>query len=151
MKHLAFVLLLTLGCTAPPKPVPEAPTPGRVGSTIGGPIFRAPLNPVTGNNATIIVLDTTNVPIFPKPERLVVSCRFDQQVTILYQVQRLGSVTWRTVNGNGTGDVVSANTDTFIDYLVLGPNNRIEVVTGSTGPTVAEINIGPVYDRPLAF
>ena len=144
MKYLLLVLALTLSCVTP-----TGSSPGRVGSTVGGPVFRAPLNPVTGNNATVTVFDTTVAPVFPLPERLAVTCRFDQAVTILYQVERLGSSTWRTVNGSG--DAVTANTDFFIDYLVQGPNNRIQVVTGSTGPTVAEINVAPIYDRPLAL
>ena len=150
MTKLKFVLFLSLflgACVAnPPKP-----EPGRVGSSFGGPVFRAPLNVVTGNSATITVFDSTVVPVFPLPERLVVSCRFDQNVTVLYEVQRLGSVTWRTVNGGGAGDVVTANQDTLFDYLVQGPNSRLQVVTGGTGPTTSEINIAPVYDRALAL
>jgi hypothetical protein len=141
---IVLCLFLFVGCATT-----QPAGPHKVGSSFGGPLFRAALNPVTGNNATIIVFDSTVTPIIPAPERLLVTCRFDQAVTILYQVQRYGSSTWRTTNGSG--DSAAANTDTFLDYLVLGPFSRIEVVTGSTGPSVAEINIGPVYDRPLAM
>lgn len=140
-------LFVLVGCTAHNGTAPQEPH--KVGSSFGGPMFRAALNPVTGNSATIIVFDSTVTPIIPAPERLLVSCHFDQAVTVLYQVQRFGSSTWRTTNGSG--DSAPANTETFLDYLVLGPYSRIEVVTGSTGPTVAEINIAPIYDRPLAM
>ena len=80
-----------------------------------------------------MAFDTTVTPVVPLPERLAVTCRFDQAVTILYQVQRIGDVTWRTMNG--VGDAVPANTDAFLDYLIQGANSRIEVVNGGTGPS----------------
>lgn len=148
IKLLFLCALIVTGCAVRSGENPAEPH--KVGSSFGGPLFRAPLNPVTGNNATIIIFDSTVTPIIPAPERYLVSCRFDQPVTILYQVQRFGSATWRTANGSG--DAVAANTDTFLDYLVLGPFNRIEVVTQTTGPTTTvEINIAPIYDRPLAM
>jgi len=145
---ILFALILgVLGCD----PTAAPPPAHKVGSSFGGPVWRVPLNAIPSTaSATTIVFDTTVTPVVPPPERLAVSCRFDQAVTLLYQIQRLGSVTWRTMNGTGAGDAVPANTDAFYDYLVQGPNSRLEVVNGGTGPSTPELNVGPVYDRPLA-
>ena len=143
--RLFIGVVLLVGCAST-----QEPSPHRVGSSFGGPVWRGPLNPITSTaSATAVVFDTTVTPIVPLPERLVVTCRFDQGVTILYQIQRIGSSTWRTMNG--VGDVVPANTDAIYDYLIQGPSSRIEVVNGGTGPSTPEFNVAPVYDRPLAM
>lgn len=133
------------GTSPPPRP--------RVGSTLEPSRWLLPLNTVTGNNATVIIFDTTNAGQNPGPsvDRIVISCYFDQAVTLQYQVRHRGSSTWRTVNGNGSGDTVSASTQTAIDFLILGYDSRVQVVTGGTGPSTAEVDIGLVYVRPLGM
>lgn len=147
-KVLLLLTVCILGACAPA----EAPAPHRVGSSFGGPVFRVPLNAIPSTNgATTIVFDSTVTPIVPMPEKFVVSARFDQTVTVLYQIQRSGSATWRTVNGGGAGDVYTAGNDFTVDYLVQGPNNRFEVVNGTPGPSTPEFNIAAIYDRGLAM
>lgn len=149
---LVLAALLTASCaTSPAGPAPVHGGGHKMGSSQTPSNWLSPLNNVTGNNATIVVFDNTVVTGHKDADRVTVSCFFDQAVTILYQVKLPGSSTWRTVNGNGSGDAVSASTFTSIDYLMLAYNSRIEVVTGGTGPSVAEVQIGVVYDRPLAM
>ncbi len=126
---------------------------GSVGTARG---CLAALNTVTGNNATIVVFDTSTdtghkLLLNSGAERLVVGMFFDQAVTVNYQVRHRGSSTWRTINGNGSGDSIAASTDTTIDYRIIGQDNRIQVVTGGTGPTVAEMDICPTYETPASL
>lgn len=136
---LALLGLLALSCAAPS----AAHHPVGIG---GGGIpnqWLGPLNPVTGNSATIVVFDTTVTP--NHADRIMVTGFFNQAVTILYRVQHNGSSTWRTVNGSG--DAVTGSTQTQFEYVVQGLNSQVEIVTGSTGPTVAEVDIGLMYER----
>jgi hypothetical protein len=55
------------------------------------------------------------------------------------------------MNGSGGGDVMPANTDTAIDYLILGPDSRLEAVTGATGPSTCEVDVGLYGDRTLGM
>ncbi len=111
-----------------------------------------PLNPVTGNAATIIVFDNTSGSQYRSGiDRVVLSIYVDQAVTVNYQVKLPGSSTWRTLNGSGSGDAVAASTLTVLDFTVLAYNSRITVVTGVTGPTTAEVGIGLIQDRSLAM
>lgn len=145
MGKLALFLVLMFGCIEPAQaPVPEH----RVGATTQQfTTCVPPLNPVTGNSATIVVYDTTAQQGF-KSDRVMVSCRYDQAVTILFQGKRFDSSTWRTLNGSG--DAVTANTDTLKDYLVQTANSRVEIVTGGTGPTTTvETDICLPYERSL--
>ncbi|HVZ88098.1 MAG TPA: hypothetical protein VHG72_14090 [Polyangia bacterium] len=141
---LAFVIALSAGCTTTGQHL--APV-GIGGSGIPNQ-WIAPANPVTGNSATIVVFDSTATPTHA--DRIVVSCFFNQGVTVLYQVQHAGSATWRTTNGSGSGDTVTASTQTYLDYPIQGANTRVEVVTGSTGPTTSEVDIGLMYERTKA-
>lgn len=107
---------------------------------------------VSGNNASVVVFSTTtsgdNVRgLSPGLERVGIQCRFNQAVTVLYQTLAAGSTTWRTQNGSGSGDAVTANADFWFDYLVKGPDVRIVVVTGGTGPTTREVSIRVSNDR----
>jgi hypothetical protein len=112
-------------------------------------VWAPPLAAVTGNNATITVYDTTAGSAgYGQPQRLVVSSFFDQVVTVLVRVKHAGSSSWRTVNGSG--DATTASTVFVKDYMVEAPNVQIQVVTGGTGPTTSEIDVGVVPVRGLA-
>lgn len=150
MGKIAVLLVLLTACAASNSP---PPTPGRVGSGIQqSTTCVPPLNPVTVPDAGIVVYDTTVQQGF-KSDRVTVSCRYDQPVTILFQGKRFGSSTWRTLNGAGgapAGESVSANTDTFKDYLVQTSNSRVKIVTGSTAPsTTVETDICLPFERSL--
>jgi hypothetical protein len=154
LKQIGILLLAVaaLACGSCATTDGAAPAGGhRRASIASANQWRGPLNAVTGNNATIIVWDGTGMVASQPIERVMVSCYFDQAVTILFQVRHIGSATWRTINGSGSGDAVSASTPTVIDYLLLGSDNRIEVVTGGTGPTVSEVDVGLVFERPVAM
>lgn len=145
-KVLVFAAALTLSCAT-------SPPPGgghRMGSTGAPSTCMTPLNAVTGNSATIVIYDDTAVTANKGVDRAVVQMFYDQAVTILYQVKLPGSSTWRTVNGSGAGDAVTASTLTVIDFRLMSYSNRIEVVTGGTGPSVSETGVCIVHDPALA-
>lgn len=151
MKTFGTFLLaaaLALGCAAQSPSAPRA----RMASALsdGGPQWLASLPAVTGNSATIVLFDST-VTHGPVPQRFMVTAFVDQPITILYRTKAIGSSTWRTLNNGGAGDVVAASTSFVTDYFVLGPYSQIEAVTGSTGPTVAEVGVGLVFERTLGM
>jgi hypothetical protein len=159
MKYLAIAMLALLGCATTPT-TPTPPPGHRVGATSGDvewlPASSIPA--ITGTNATVILWSMANGRAATTPgltttvNRIGVSIRVDQPVTILYQVSRSsGGGTWRTMNNNGNGDSVLANTDTFIDYLIMGPASRLEIVTGSPGPSAVELDLGLFVDRQPAI
>ena len=138
---LALLALLAISCAEPAPPA--HPVVGIGGGGIPNQ-WLGPLNPVTGNSATIVVFDTTATP--SHADRLMVSGFFNQAVTILYQVEHVGSVTWRTANG--AGDAITARTHRpHGNMWCTGANSRVEIVTGSTGPTTSEVDIGVMYER----
>jgi hypothetical protein len=150
-----LAILAFAGCATAPT-APTAPPGHRVGATSGDvewlPASSIPA--ITGTSATIVLFSMTNGRAVTTPgltttvNRVGVSVRCDQPVTLLYQVERSsGGAVFRTMNGNGSGDSVLANTDTFIDYLIMGPTSRIEAVTGSPGPSACETDIGLFVDR----
>jgi hypothetical protein len=151
----ALIAILTLlgGCAGSPLPPPDH---GRVGATsvdvewLPGSSIPA----ITGTNSTIVLFSMVNGRAATTPgltttvNRIGVSIRCDQPVTLLYQINRSsGGGTWRTLNNNGAGDSILAATDSVIDYLVMGPTSRIEVVTGSPGPSACEADVGLFVDR----
>lgn len=115
----------------------------------------AGLPAITGNNQTIPVYDTTGGDTVRAQQKalqhILVSCRFDQAVTVLYQIKRTGSSSWRTMNNGGAGDVVGANTDFVRDYAILGPDSKVVIVTGATGPSTGELDVGLIFERPLGL
>lgn len=153
---LALVVIVALlgGCVGSPLPPPNH---GRLGATATDvewlPASSIPA--ITGSNSTVVLFSMSGGRTVVTPgaattvNRIGVSIRCDQPITLLSQVNRTsgGGSTWRTMNNNGSGDTVLANTDTAIDYLVFGPNTRIEAVTGSTGPSACETDIGLFVDR----
>lgn len=150
LRLLAVGAALVVGCAHDAQVAP--PLPHRVGSSVSdsGPQWLATLPVVTGNNATIVLFDST-VMHGLQVQRIMVTAFYDQQVTILYRTKAIGSSTWRTLNNGGAGDVVPASTPFVTDYFALGPYSQIEAVTGSTGPTVNETGIGLVFERTLGM
>ena len=143
-----LILFCLVGC-ASPTPLNSR----RVGAsiTVGTVVWVKSIPAITGNNATIDLYDTTVSPTTIFVNRIMYTGRCDQAITLNYQILRDGSSTWRTMNNNGSGDTVAANTDTAIDYLVLGPNSRLEAVTGGTGPSTCETSIALFGDRELGM
>lgn len=91
-------------------------------------------------------------------DRIPVSVRCNQAVTLKYQTLATSSSTWRTRNGysgaapsgscvettglgSGLGFTVPASTDVYCDFLVQGPDSRIVVTTGGTPPTSCEVDV----------
>lgn len=146
-----LVLALACGACATTDQGSQPSPAHRFGSVVSANQWRSPLNPVTGNSQTILIWDGTGMTSTQPIERVTVSCFFDQTVTILFQVRQIGSATWRTMNGNGSGEPCTANVGTAYDYLLLGPDNRIQAVTGGTGPSVSEVSIGLIFSRALAM
>jgi hypothetical protein len=147
MLAVSAALAVGSGCTEKPEPA------RRLGAVTSSNIqWLTSIPTITGNNATIKLFDTTggsnsNRKGFTHVQRILGSLRCDQAITLLYQVLRTGSTTWRTMNGSGSGDAITASTDTAIDYLVLGPDSRLEAVTGGTGPSSCEVDVGLYTDR----
>jgi hypothetical protein len=115
--------------------------------------------PVVGGVSTHnIVFSTTsagdtNRGMYPGLQRIVVHYRGDQATTVFQQtLAPLPSTTWRTLNGSGSGDSVTANTDYAKDFLVLGPDVRVDILTGGTPPTGGgELAIEICNDRTLGM
>jgi hypothetical protein len=139
------VLLALPACGSHLNQEPVAPAPHKMGVEFGGPDCAGPLNPITGNNATIVVYDSTVQATGTAPMRLTVSGFMDQTVTSIYQIKIFGDSLWHTMNG--AGDAITASTSTFLDYLVKGANNRIEITTGGTGPSTPVLEVCRVYSR----
>lgn len=152
---LALVLLAALSAAC--APVAERGGPVRAVQINGNQgAWQAASATVAGNNASVVVFSTTsqgdNVRgMYPGLERVALRARFDQAVTVLYQTLSLGSSTWRTMNGSGSGDALPANTDYFTDFLRMGDDVRIVVATGGAGPTTREVSVRISNDRALGM
>lgn len=147
LKFLALAAILTAAACSPS---PPEPAKHRMGADFSPNVYWLPnVTAVAGNNATITVFDSTLG--YPNVQRVMVSGYYDQAVTVLYRIKNSGSSTWRTANGSGSGDAVTASTVFVTDYFMLGPSNQIQVVTGGTGPTTSETSVGLVYERTLGM
>jgi hypothetical protein len=150
MKTLVLLLALVASCATPggldpisPDPIGPGPQRRYGDIQVGGQQCKWATNLPTVAGATTdnIVFTTTAQGdsirnTFPGLQRVLVHFRGDQGVTVKYQtLAPLPTTTWRTMNGAGSGDVVGANTDYATDFLVLGPDVRIDVLTGGAAPT----------------
>lgn len=168
MRNLAQLALLSalLAACVPPGTCPDPAVPHRkvTATTVGGNqgawvcgLKGGPVCPaVTGNNATVVVFTTTSQGDmqrgqYPGLQRVFARFRFDQATTVLYQTLDGNSTTWRTMNGSGSGDSLAANTDYAVDFLVLGPDVRVAVATGGTGPSTREESVQVFNDRALGM
>src|SRR5450631_3261384 len=128
----ALLTLLVGGCASVPTTPPDHRVVGATATDVEW-LPGSSIPAITGNNATIVLFSMTNGRAVVTPgitttvNRVAVSVRCDQPITLLYQVNRSsGGGTFRTMDGNGSGTSLLANVDSVIDYLVLGPNSRIE-------------------------
>lgn len=162
-KIFLATFLILVGCAT------ESPftSHGKVGavSTVVNWLPSASIPTITGNNASITLFTMTGgkVAAYGVVGEVVVSLRCDQPITLLWQTERSkGGAVFRTLNGwnagdpiqghptsctdtsagRGLGDVVSAATDTTCEYVVAGPNTKLVAVTGSTGPSTCEVDVG---------
>ena len=158
MKSMRWLPLFSLlasafafGCASAPI-VPH----GKVGATsYDYEWIQAPNIPtISGNNASITMWSMTGGraavtgTYSTTVNRVGISVRCNQAVTILYQVERSsGGSVFRTMNASG--DAVTANTDVYKEYLIQGPNSQLVVTTGSTGPTACEVDVGLFVDRSV--
>lgn len=154
LRLLPLLALFAAGCATAPVPV----EPHRIGATAYDYEWvQAPNIPaISGNNSSITMWSMTGGraavtgTYLTTVNRAAISIRCNQAVTILYQVERVsGGSVFRTLNGSGSGDAVTANTDTYKEYLIEGPNSQLVVTTGSTGPTACEVDIGLFVDRSV--
>jgi hypothetical protein len=159
MRKIAFFVALFAVACAPL--TAEGPAPKKFGDVqTGGQQckWRTNLPTVAGVTTHNIVFTTTAAGdsirnAVPGLQRVLVHFRGDQGVTVNYQtLAPLPATTWRTLNGGGSGDVVAANTDYATDFLVLGPDIRIDILTGGTAPTGGgELAIQVCNDRALGM
>ena len=120
--------------------------------------LKPPANP--GAAATAILLDTTAVAVGgvlttmtqrakrPADRRAICCAIMDQAATFFIDVMLPGSTTWRTVNGNGSGEPIAANTFFERDVLLISDDTRIRIVTVNA-PTVWEVSVRLCGDRGL--
>lgn len=169
MAHVLLLALFIVGCGDNLSPAGRAPGPQFVGASLGDTdqvikwVPAANLPTLTVASSTVILLDTSGGDTvrqrWTTAHRFLVSMRCDQPTTLLYQIKRTASSTWRTMNGyasgsgctsgcagggspgSGLGDTVPANCDAACDYLVLGPDSRLQVVT-TTAPSTCEVDVG---------
>lgn len=87
----------------------------------------------------------------PGIQRVFVHYRGDQVVTVKYQtLAPKPTTTWRTMNNAGAGDATTANVDYQKDFLALGPDSRIDILTGGAAPTGGgELSLEICNDRTL--
>ena len=168
MRHLArSALLLALvtwtapGCVPHDGACPEPASPKKFGAPLvngyQGVWNTTGFPAITAASTSYVVFSTTSNGdstrgLSPGLERVALRCRFDQATTILYQtLAAKPATTWRTLNGSGSGDSLAASTDYAVDFLVLGPDVRLVVVTGATPPTTQEVSTRTSNDRELGM
>jgi len=118
---------------------------------------RPPANP--GGSATAVLLDTSADPAtgvtlsrrggMSEIRRAIVALFVDQSCTFFVDQLAQNSSTFRTTNGGGSGESVSASTYFERDNLFMGDDTKLRVVTG-TAPTTWEVTIRLSPDRALA-
>jgi hypothetical protein len=160
MKRLALLIgLVTLAsCAIPVRIVAPASAPHKFAAA-GGPsgveyrYWQTNLPAITGNNATITLFDTTKggtvLGAYAFLQRLMLTLQCDQAVTVTYQVQLSPSTTWMTAAGSNASTSFPASTVTEVDFLSQGQESRIQVVTGSTGPTTCADALALFFVRDL--
>lgn len=155
---LAFVGLTLQACAVPVRVVSQPAAPHRFAAA-GGPsgveyrYWQTNLPVITGNNATITLFDTTaggtQFGKYAFLQRLMLTLQCDQAVTVTYQVQLSPSTTWLQAAGSNASTSFPASTVTEVDFLSQGQESRIQVVTGSTGPTTCANALALFFVRDL--
>lgn len=77
---------------------------------------------------------------YPKVRRAIVRVYTDQAATFFAQSLTVGSTTWRTYNGSGSGEAITANTLFERDVLFIGDDTLLYIATG-TQATVWEVSV----------
>lgn len=113
---------------------------------------------VPAGSATVVLFDSTGDPAtgvtlsrrkgYPEIKRAIVRIYMDQNATFNHNSLSLNSTTWRTINGSGSGQAVTANTLFELDCLFIGDDTQLTLVTG-TVPTVWEVSVRLAHERAL--
>lgn len=122
-------------------------------------ISNSAITTTPGGSATVVLFDTTadigtgttltRRRAYPYIKRAIVRIYMDQAATFYHDSLTNGSTTWRTVNGSGSGESITASTLFERDCLFIGDDTRLRVVTG-TGPSTWEVSVRLTTDRALA-
>jgi hypothetical protein len=117
-------------------------------------IIAPPANP--GNSGTAILFDSTymllGTPVLATPgpyrgmarwaKRATVTINVTaQNVTFFARTLASGSSSWRTYNGSGSGETVTAGTFFERDVLLIGDDVQLYIANGATAPTIWEVGI----------
>lgn len=121
-------------------------------------ISNAAITTTPAGSATVILLDTTALRTgttltdrrsFSMIKRALARIMMDQNATFFHDSLNVGSTTWRTINGSGSGQTITANTLFELDCLFIGDDTRLRVLT-ATVPTLWEVSVRMSTDRALA-
>jgi len=113
-------------------------------------ISNSVITTVPAGSSTVTLFDTTASPDkgdtlsrrrgYRHVRRAIVRVFTDQAATFLAQSLTNNSTTWRTYNGTGAGEAISANTIFERDVLFIGDDTLLAITTG-TQPTVWEVSV----------
>jgi hypothetical protein len=116
-------------------------------------ILSPPANP--GGSATAIIWDSTadtgtgttltRRRAFPTVKRIRITAFIDQAATFKVDGIAAGSSTWRTTNGGGSGESITASTYFERDVLMQGEDVKVYITTG-TAPTTWEITARLIHE-----
>ena len=116
------------------------------------------ISTVPAGSSTIVLWDSTKDPgtgvtlsirkQYPELKRAVVRVFMDQTAT--FKANDLVSIssTWRTINGGGAGEPITASTWFERDVLFTAEDHQLVIVTG-TVPTVWEVSVRLSTNRAL--
>lgn len=83
-------------------------------------------------------------------KRALVTIFVDQAVTFLARTLASGSTSWRTFNGTGSGESVTASVLFERDVYLMGDDSQLYILAGATPPTTWEVSIKLRSDPALA-
>jgi outer membrane protein assembly factor BamB len=117
-------------------------------------VVAPPANP--GDSGTAILFDSTysllGTPVLNTQGPYRRACRSlkraqvsiyitGQNATFIARTLASGSTSWRTYNGTGSGETVTASTFFERDVYLLGDDFQLYIANGATAPTVWEVSI----------
>jgi hypothetical protein len=122
-------------------------------------LSNAAITTVPAGATNVVLFDTTANPgtgvtfyrrrNHNRVRRGIVRVYTDQAATFFAQSVAFNSTNWRTYNGSGAGEAITANTFFERDVLFVGDDTRLTITTG-TVPTVWEVSVRLVEgDRAL--
>jgi hypothetical protein len=122
-------------------------------------ISNSAITSVPAGSSTVILFDTTadtgtgttltNRRLFPEVKRAIVTIMCDVAVTFFHDRLNVGSTTWDTINGSGSGEATTGGTLFERDCLFIGDDTRLKVTT-TTAPATWRVSVRLVTDRALA-